>query len=145
VSAAPAPAPPAEGTIACPRCGAEVGPQQEWCLSCGDAARTRLMPTPNWRLPVLVLGVIAAAAGIALAVAFVEITKDDAPVQPTTATQPAPAPATPPAATTPAPTTTTPGATPTAPPATTAPGATTPTTPPTTTPAAPGPATTNPG
>ena len=56
VSVAPPGAPPAPGTVACPRCGASVGPEQDWCLECGAPARTRLVPTPNWRAPVAVLG-----------------------------------------------------------------------------------------
>lgn len=86
-------APPEPGTIACPRCGTAVGPEQQWCLHCGAPARTRLVPTPNWRAPLLVLALIAILAAIALAIAFVEITKDDTPATPTTsqpaATQPA--------------------------------------------------------
>jgi hypothetical protein len=54
---------------ACPLCGAPLHPQQEWCLRCGAAARTRLARSPNWRVPlvgalvvaVLSLGVLAAA------------------------------------------------------------------------------------
>jgi uncharacterized OB-fold protein len=92
-------APPEPGTIACPRCGTAVGPEQEWCLHCGAPARTRLVPTPNWRAPLLVLAVVAVLAGIALAIAFVELTNDDQPVTPTTPqpapAQPAPAPAQP--------------------------------------------------
>lgn len=75
------------GTIACPRCGAPVGPQQDWCLQCGVAARTRLVPTPNWRLPVATLLVTAALALAALAVAFVTLTDDD-PVIPAATTAP---------------------------------------------------------
>jgi hypothetical protein len=154
-------APPGDGT-ACPRCGAHVAPNQDWCLSCGDAARTRLVPTPNWRLPIAIAGLICALALIVMAVAFLQLTRDDAPVTPTTpaattATTPPPvttAPPTttaPPAATTTAPGDTTPGATA---PGATAPGATTPgataptipgeTTPGATTPTAPGQTTTTP-
>lgn len=92
-------APPEPGTIACPRCGTAVGPEQQWCLQCGAPARTRLVPTPNWRAPLLVLALVAVLAGIALAIAFVELTNDDQPVTPTTSqpapAQPAPAPAQP--------------------------------------------------
>ena len=90
-------APPEPGTIACPRCGTAVGPDQEWCLHCGAPARTRLVPTPNWRAPLLVLALVAVLAGIALAIAFVELTNDSAPAAPTTSApaQPAPPPATP--------------------------------------------------
>jgi uncharacterized paraquat-inducible protein A len=82
-------APPEPDTIACPRCGTTVGPEQQWCLHCGAPARTRLVPTPNWRAPLLVLALIAVLAAVALAIAFVEITKDDTPATPTTS-QPAP-------------------------------------------------------
>ena len=76
--------------LRCPRCAAEVAPEQDWCLVCGAAARTRLAPTPNWKLPVAVLAVIALMAGVALAVAFVELTNDDGPVtQASTAAAPA--------------------------------------------------------
>ena len=67
VSVAPPGAPPAPGTIACPRCATTIGPDQAWCLECGAPARTRLVPTPNWRAPVAVLAVVILLAGIALA------------------------------------------------------------------------------
>lgn len=86
------PTQPATGTIACPRCGAAVGPEQDWCLECGAAARTQLAPTPNWRLPILLVAVVIVLAGAGLAGAFVALTDDDA-VAPTAATAPAPAPA----------------------------------------------------
>jgi uncharacterized paraquat-inducible protein A len=73
---------PAPATIACPRCARAVGPEQEWCLHCGAAARTRLVPTPNWRAPLLVLALIAILAAIALALAFVELTNDNEPAVP---------------------------------------------------------------
>jgi uncharacterized OB-fold protein len=88
-------APPAPGTIACPRCGTAVGPDQEWCLHCGAPARTRLVPTPNWRAPLLVLALVAVLAGIALAIAFVELTNDSEPAAPPTTQAAPPAPATP--------------------------------------------------
>jgi ribosomal protein L37E len=75
--------PPAPGTIACPRCGHNVGPEQEWCLHCGAPARTRLVPTPNWRAPLLVLALVAVLAGVALLLAFVELTNDSEPAAPT--------------------------------------------------------------
>ena len=61
MSVAPPGAPPAPGTVACPRCGASIGPDQDWCLDCGAPARTRLVPTPNWRAPVAVLAVVVRA------------------------------------------------------------------------------------
>jgi hypothetical protein len=65
-TAPPAPAPVGD---ACPLCGAPLHPEQEWCLRCGAAARTRLAASPNWKgliaalavVVVLALGVLAAA------------------------------------------------------------------------------------
>ena len=112
MSVAPPGAPPAPGTVACPRCAALIGPDQDWCLECGAPARTRLVPTPNWRAPVAVLAVVVLLAGVALAVAFVSLTNDTEPAAPvnsqapppsaTSTTPAAPAPA-PPAPTTAAP------------------------------------------
>ena len=110
-------------TIACPRCAATVAPDQDWCLQCGAAARTRLAPTPNWRAPVAALAIVALLAGIGLAAAFVALTNDStkaagtattatAPVvatEPTAAPPPTTPPATAPTATTPAPPTPTTG------------------------------------
>jgi hypothetical protein len=93
------------GTMSCPRCAAPVGPDQDWCLACGAAARTRLAPTPNWRAPVVALAVVVLLACIALVAAFVVLTNDDAPPAATTAAPPA-ATAAPPAATTAPPATT---------------------------------------
>ena len=89
---APAPADP-RAPIPCPRCGAEVAGDQAWCLECGLSARTRLAPTPNWRAPVIAAGAVGLAAIVALIVAFLVITADNAPL-PTTAA-PAPAATTP--------------------------------------------------
>jgi hypothetical protein len=122
-TAAP-PAPGADGT-ACPRCGAHVAAEQDWCLNCGDAARTRLVPTPNWRLPIAITAIVAALALLAIAISFVQLTRDDAPVTPTAPTAPA-ATTAPPTTTAPGTTTAAPGTTTTAPgTTTTAPGATT--------------------
>jgi len=83
---APAPVP-----LRCPRCGSTVGPEQDWCLECGAPARTRLAPTPNWRLPVLALAAIVVVAGLALAIAFTTLTKDDGTVTAATASTASPA------------------------------------------------------
>lgn len=108
--------PPEPGTVACPRCGASVSPDQDWCLVCGAAARTRLAPTPNWKLPVAALAGIVAVSLVALALAFVALTNDDpaatgatGPTGPT-ATAPAPVPVVPPAPTGPTVGTPAPGA-----------------------------------
>jgi hypothetical protein len=67
------------GTIGCPRCGLPVRGDQEWCLSCGAAARTRLVPTPGWRAPLAVAAVAAVLVMLLLTWAFVALTRDDAP------------------------------------------------------------------
>lgn len=74
MTASPAPVP--GGGVPCPRCGRAVAPDQDWCLACGAAARTRLAPTPNWRLPIAVVAVVAALACAALVLAFVALTDD---------------------------------------------------------------------
>jgi hypothetical protein len=106
VSVAPPDAPPAPGTVACPRCGTSIAPDQSWCLECGAPARTRLVPTPNWRAPVAVLAVVILLAGIALAVAFVALTNDNEPAAPVNSHAPPPSATTaqPPAAAQPTPT-----------------------------------------
>jgi hypothetical protein len=85
----PAVVPEASGTIRCPRCNAPVGPDQDWCLECGAAARTRLAPTPNWRAPIIVLAIVAILAGAGLAIAFVALTNDNSSTPTTPATAPA--------------------------------------------------------
>ena len=117
MSVAPPGAPPAPGTVACPRCGTSIGPDQSWCLECGAPARTRLVPTPNWRAPVAVLAVVILLAGVALAVAFVSLTNDNEPAPPVNSQAPPPSATTaqPPAAAQPAPTATAPAPTTTAP------------------------------
>lgn len=93
--------PPAE--IPCPRCGAPVGPEQAWCLTCGAPARTRMRPTPNWKLPLLAIAVLVLIAAGGTVGAFVALTTDnEAPKASTVPTSTVPA-ATPPEATTGAP------------------------------------------
>jgi hypothetical protein len=73
---------PADGPVAiggglapesCPLCGTGLGPSQEWCLGCGAAARTRLAATPNWRAPLILLGVVIVLALGALTAALVSL------------------------------------------------------------------------
>lgn len=78
----PTPPLPPPGTVRCPRCGSAVGPVQDWCLTCGAAARTRLAATPNWRLPIAALAGIVVLAVLALAVAFAVLTDGDDTVVP---------------------------------------------------------------
>ena len=96
----PATSAPAPGE-ACPLCGAPLHREQEWCLRCGAAARTRLAAAPNWRAPlaalaiviVLSLGVLAAAlvklAGPgSSAAAITTLTRAPAPSAPSTSLTP---------------------------------------------------------
>jgi hypothetical protein len=130
MSTGPAPSPPATAVFevgapgpggetnppapeGCPLCGAPLDPEQEWCLSCGAAARTRLAMSSNWKGPIIVVAVLAAVSIAVIAISLVELAggtsnKNIAVTITSTA-----------AATTPAPTTA---------PATTAPAATAPTT-----------------
>ena len=58
----------------CPRCGAELAPEQDWCVECGTAARTRIVPPPSWRGPVAIVAVLLVLAAAGVALAFVEVT-----------------------------------------------------------------------
>jgi hypothetical protein len=93
----PAAAPASE---ACPLCNAPLAPDQEWCLRCGAAARTRLAAAPNWRGPLLALAAVVALALGVLTAALVKLAGDSGPApaaitrtvtsgQPTTAAPPA--------------------------------------------------------
>ncbi|CAB4932388.1 unannotated protein [freshwater metagenome] len=64
-------------SIACPRCGATLAGDQDWCMSCGAPARTVIAPTPRWRRPVVALAALALVALGGLAAAFVALTADD--------------------------------------------------------------------
>ena len=70
--------------LRCPRCGANVAPEQDWCLECGAPARTRLAPTPKWQAPIALVAVVVLLAGLALAFAFTSLTGDDGTVSATT-------------------------------------------------------------
>jgi hypothetical protein len=84
-----------EPTGACPRCGAGLRDDQDWCLDCGAAARTRLARAPAWRAPIALVAILIALSGAALAFAFVRLANTDDDVRAArsaaTATQPAPA------------------------------------------------------
>jgi hypothetical protein len=69
-AAAPSPAPPGES---CPLCGAPLHPEQEWCLHCGAAARTRLAASPSWKGLIAALAVVVVLSLGVLAVALVKL------------------------------------------------------------------------
>lgn len=58
---------------ACPLCGAPLHPDQEWCLRCGAAARTRLAMSSNWKAPIIAVGVVAALSLAVLAASLVAL------------------------------------------------------------------------
>ena len=57
----------------CPLCGGPLHSEQEWCLRCGAAARTRLAAAPNWRGPAIALAVIVAISLGVLAASLVKL------------------------------------------------------------------------
>jgi septal ring-binding cell division protein DamX len=75
VSAVETPPPPEAPTAErrCPRCGAGLTPQQEWCLSCGADVGTRVAAPRGWKLPLAAVGLLLALAVIALILALVEL------------------------------------------------------------------------
>lgn len=82
----------------CPRCGAALTGEQEWCLECGAGVAATVAAPPNWRGPVALVAVLLTVAAAAVIVALVELAGDPEQVteQPAAATPP-------PAAATPAP------------------------------------------
>jgi hypothetical protein len=86
-------APRPDPAEACPLCGSPLHPEQEWCLRCGAAARTRLAATPNWRVPIAALvAVVAISLGV-LTAALVDLagSSNSTTVQVRTVTTVAPA------------------------------------------------------
>ena len=57
----------------CPRCGAQLRADQEWCLDCGAAVGTRIAEPRGWRVPVAIVGTLVALALVALVLALVEL------------------------------------------------------------------------
>ncbi len=58
----------------CLRCGAALAPDQEWCVDCG-AARTLIHRAPDWRVPVVVVGVVIALVLVAFLVALTNLSR----------------------------------------------------------------------
>jgi hypothetical protein len=135
LSGAPGPAGDADSAVSapgaetCPLCGAPLHREQEWCLRCGAAARTRLATSPTWKAPIITLAVVAALSLGVLAAALVELAGNSGSKATSaiiTVTSPA---AVTPTPTTTAPASSAPATTPIGPstaPATTTPGSTTP-------------------
>jgi hypothetical protein len=60
----------------CPRCGAPMTDDQEWCLACGAAVGSRVVSAPGWRTPIVLTGLIVLVAAIAVAIAIVQLADD---------------------------------------------------------------------
>jgi cell division septation protein DedD len=76
VSAVETPPPPTGVERRCPRCGAHLSADQEWCLECGAAVSTRIAEPRGWRVSGAVVGALLALALIAVILALVELASD---------------------------------------------------------------------
>ena len=65
---------PAVPAPRCGACGANLEPDQEWCVECGTA-RTVLHRPPDWRAPVAVIAVVVGVVVIACLIALVSLTR----------------------------------------------------------------------
>lgn len=63
---------PTASERSCRQCGAAMVEDQEWCLECG-AARTRLRPPPDWRVPVAIVAAVVLLVVIAILIALVAL------------------------------------------------------------------------
>jgi hypothetical protein len=91
VSDVETPQPPAPTGRQCPRCGANMTDEQEWCLHCGAAVGTRVVAAPGWRTPIAIVGGLALIAVVAVAIALVQLADDtDKVAQTPAAATPAP-------------------------------------------------------
>ena len=50
---------------ACPLCASPLAPDQDWCLECGGAARTRRAPPAHWK-PILITHAVVAVVALAV-------------------------------------------------------------------------------
>jgi hypothetical protein len=76
-AAQPPNAVPQGGAVAaqdvCPLCRTPLRADQDWCLGCGAAARTRLAAPPKWKGLVVTLAAVAVVSLAVLAVALVKL------------------------------------------------------------------------
>jgi predicted amidophosphoribosyltransferase len=74
---APLPAPAStDGAVErelCPLCGSPLKREQDWCMRCGAAARTRLAAQPKWKALVIGLAVVVVLALGVLTAALVTL------------------------------------------------------------------------
>jgi hypothetical protein len=64
----------------CPLCGTLLADEQEWCLRCGAAARTRLGPPPSRKAPIAALAIVATLSLGVLAASLVKLASNSTPV-----------------------------------------------------------------
>lgn len=57
----------------CPLCGCALQAEQDWCLRCGAAARTRLAAPPKWKALAIGVALVAILAFAVLAAALVRL------------------------------------------------------------------------
>ena len=57
----------------CPLCQTPLRADQDWCLRCGAAARTRLAAQPKWKVLVVVLLLVVVLSLGVLAAALVKL------------------------------------------------------------------------
>ena len=72
----------------CPRCGASLRPDQEWCLNCGAGLGAQVAAPRGWRWPVAVVSGLLVLLLAALSLALVELASDAETVAPPGAAQP---------------------------------------------------------
>lgn len=73
MTATETPPSPGETPRRCPRCGSDLGPDQDWCLNCGADVGSTIATPPSWRGPVALVAGLLAVAAIALILALVEL------------------------------------------------------------------------
>jgi hypothetical protein len=56
----------------CAYCGAYMAVDQEWCVECGSA-RTLIHHSPNWRIPIAIVGGVVLLVLAAFAIALVDL------------------------------------------------------------------------
>lgn len=67
---------PAPRIPACPRCGAALRADQDWCLECGAAATTRVLAPPSWKVPLLVILAVVVVFAAVVAIAYALLSHD---------------------------------------------------------------------
>src|SRR3954452_17114083 len=91
--------PPGPPERRCPRCGATLAPDQEWCLNCGAAAETEVVEARGWRVPLYLGGGLAALALLGVILAIVALANRNEEVAQTPTPTPTPSAALTPGAT----------------------------------------------